>query len=88
MQLFIRDFRITIPPPPPKISAVNCKLFWEYSKCAVTSFGSETIIFFMQLHFPYIFWDSFQYAFAAFTIIENYEFYAAAVLEIFRINFA
>ena len=33
------------------------------------NFGSETIICFMQLHFPYFSWDSFQYAFAAFKII-------------------
>ena len=27
-------------------------------------FGSETIVFFMQLHLPFFFWDSCQYAVA------------------------
>ena len=45
------------------------KLFSGYLRCAVTIFGSEAIIFRMQLHLPYIFWDSFQYAYAAFKII-------------------
>ena len=52
-----------------KFYAVNCKLFWQYLRCAVTIFGSETIIFFMLLHLPYFFWDSFQHAFAAFKMI-------------------
>ena len=55
---------------PTGIDAVDCKLFRENLRCAVTIFGSETIIFFMQLHIPYFFWDSFQYAFAAFKTIE------------------
>ena len=55
--------------PPHEIYAVNCKLLWEYLRCAVTIFGSETIIFFMQSHLPYILWDYFQYAFAALKII-------------------
>ena len=74
--------------PPHEIYAVICKLFWESLRCAVTIFGSETIIFFVQLHLPFFSWDSFQCAFAAFTIISIFLFYAAAVLEIFRINFA
>ena len=40
---------------PPKIYAVNYKLFWEYLRYAVTVFSSETMILFMQLHLPYFF---------------------------------
>ena len=34
-------------PVPPKIDAVNCRFFY-----AATILGSETMIFFMQLHLP------------------------------------
>ena len=40
---------------PTKIYAVNCKLFLEHLRCAVTISGSETMILFMQLHLPYFF---------------------------------
>ena len=54
---------------PPKVVAVNYKLFWEYLRCAVTIFSFETILFFMQLHLPYFSWESSQYAFAAFKYV-------------------
>ena len=56
---------------PTKIYAGNCKLFWEYLRCAVTIISSETIIFFMQLHLPY-FSGTPSNAFAAFKIIGIY----------------
>ena len=70
------------------IYAVNYKLFWEYFRCAVTFCGSETIIFLMQLHLPYLFLGLLPTGIFSFKIIGNYLFCAAAVLEIFRINFA
>ena len=71
---------------PPKCFAVNCKLFWQPLRYAVTTFSSETIIFFMQLHLPY-------FLVALFICICSLEtfwidlFHAAAVMELFRINF-
>ena len=37
---------------PPKMYAVNCKLFWEILRYAAAIFGSETIVIFMQLYLP------------------------------------
>ena len=43
----------------------------RYSRFAATVCGSKTTIFFMQLHLPsFFFWGSFQYAFAAFKIVQ------------------
>ena len=80
LQLHYSHFPNYLRTLPMKFYAVNCKL--------VTIFVSATIIFFMQLHLPYIFWGSFQYAFAVVEIIGIIYFvYAGAVVEIFRINF-
>ena len=54
---------------PTKMFAVICKLFWEYLRCAVTIFGSETIISLCSCTCLLFSWDSFEYAVAAFKII-------------------
>ena len=73
----------------PKICAVNCKLFWEMQclRYAATISGSETIIFFMQLHLP-IFPGVLFIRICSFQNVGSYLFHAAAALELVRINFA
>ena len=50
------------------------KLAFPISRYAVTIFSSGTISFFMQLHLPNFSWDSSQYAFAVFTLWNDYLF--------------
>ena len=72
-----------------KIYAVNCQLiFLEHLRYAVAIFGSETIIFFVQLHLSYSLLGFFLLCICSFQFGGDYLFYAAAVLELFRINFA
>ena len=49
----------------PKIYAVKCKLFWEYLRYAIMSFGSKTILL-HAVALALFSWDSRQYAFAIF----------------------
>ena len=65
--------------------AVKSKLFWEYYGDAVPILGSATIFFIMQLHLPYLSWDSFEYTCAAFNMLgHSHLVYAAAVLELYQ----